>query len=187
MFCGRAFNTHVRCRHVVTTCQLSQWSASIQQSPAIKHSNTNIAPLRIFISYHVQHLTMIHPDQVIFWFHLGVTFYKPGSVIDVTKMNTRISESRHRTFKSLFGCTPEVLHACWRLLIQHTDIKKTKAQPIHLLWCCLFLKEYGKESIHSMTARTTEKTFRKWTWLMIHFISDLESHVVRIQINVNVL
>ena len=82
-----------------------------------------------------------------------------------------------RTFRQNFGCSPLVVKLCWRLLLDCTTVTKC-AKPVHLLWACLFLKVYGKESTHSSLVRCSDKTFRNWAWKFVYAISDLEPYVV---------
>jgi len=107
-----------------------------------------------------------------YWYETGMRFLNRSAHFKYRK-NTSI-----RTFKQNFGCSPLVLMKCWDLLCGHSSLRGKK--PIHLLWTCLFLKVYAKESINATMAGCDEKTFRKHTWDMIYAISDLEPEVVRL-------
>ena len=49
----------------------------------------------------------------------------------------------------------------------------------HLLWTLSFMKIYGKERMMCHLNRIRDpKTFRKWVWLFIDSIAELESSVV---------
>ena len=49
----------------------------------------------------------------------------------------------------------------------------------HLLWALMFLKMYAKEATTSRLAGgVDEKTYRKWVWLFVSAIADLEGDVV---------
>ena len=48
------------------------------------------------------------------------------------------------------------------------------ARPEHLLWALLFLKLYELEPVNASLARCDEKTFRKWSWLFVEAIGDLD-------------
>ena len=56
--------------------------------------------------------------------------------------------------------------------------------PHHLLWALMFLKLYCAESVLCMLASgengqvPDEKTFRKWCWLFVEVISDLQFSVI---------
>jgi hypothetical protein len=50
-------------------------------------------------------------------------------------------------------------------------------RPKHLLWTLLFLKVYGTE-ILSALAKTSRKMFRKWYWLVLPLIAEMDTYVV---------
>jgi hypothetical protein len=53
------------------------------------------------------------------------------------------------------------------------------AEPKHLLWALLLLKQYGTESdLAGKCEGVDEQTFRKWSWIFIEKISYLEHEVV---------
>ncbi|KAG9399900.1 hypothetical protein AC1031_011321 [Aphanomyces cochlioides] len=68
-----------------------------------------------------------------------------------------------RRFKSMFGVSPSIASILWK------DLQPTPsdAKPCHLLWALLFLKVYATEHVHAALCQVDEKTFRKWTWIMI--------------------
>ena len=112
-------------------------------------------------------------DTIRYWYEFGMEFCSKKKASYRHK-----SDSHMRTFKQWFGCSPAVLMKCWLLLVKYNRLE-SGATPSHLLWACLFLKVYGKESIHAALAGCDEKTFRKWSWTMIEAIAYLESEVVR--------
>ena len=87
----------------------------------------------------------------------------------------RIDERR---FRSLFGCSSGVVEELWRRLHPVLHGKKN-VDGNHLLWSLLFLKLYGEEPAHTVIAGgVDENTFRKWSWIMIDLISNLENELV---------
>lgn len=63
----------------------------------------------------------------------------------------------------------------------HTEIiwgyiaeKVKKLEPKHLFWGLTFLKVYSSEEVHSALCQTTRKTYRTWSWAVVHAISDLD-------------
>ena len=52
-------------------------------------------------------------------------------------------------------------------------------QPKHLLWCLLFMKNYGVEETHAARVGCDEKTFRKWAWLYAEGVAKLDRQFVR--------
>ena len=47
-------------------------------------------------------------------------------------------------------------------------------KPKHLLWAVIFLKTYTTESSLAVAIGVDEKTLRKWIFIIINAISDLE-------------
>ncbi len=106
-----------------------------------------------------------------FWLNMGVNFWSKKKI-----KQCRLNINNRRKFKQMFGCTPTVLGECWVLLSKNSEMEDLR--PEHLLWACLFLKVYSKESIHATMAGCCEKTFRKYVWAVIIAISDLEPYIV---------
>jgi len=50
-----------------------------------------------------------------------------------------------------------------------------------LLWASHFLKTYGTESTLASQIGVDEKTFRKWTWILVYAIADLAPEVVSVK------
>jgi len=66
------------------------------------------------------------------------------------------------------------------MLDPYNAVPEKGVVPEHLLWALMFMKVYGKESMHcTMAGAVDEKTFRKWVWIFVLEISYLESEVVR--------
>jgi hypothetical protein len=93
----------------------------------------------------------------------------------------KLNQTNLKTFKEAFGATPLVLFKCWELLVRHIFSRANRVErlhPNHLLWACLFMKTYSKESIHSSVVGCSPKTYRFWGWTAIEFMADLEPFVV---------
>lgn len=73
-----------------------------------------------------------------------------------------------RRFKSFFGVSPEVCAKVWNLLVSDAT-----SDPKHLLWCLLFLKQYGTEHERRVILNADEKTVRKWTWVYVKLLSEI--------------
>ena len=83
-----------------------------------------------------------------------------------------------RRFRELFGCAPDIAVAVWKLIDRESALPG-KAAIDHLLWALMFLKVYSKEATASgMAGGVDEKTYRKWVWLFVVAISELEGSVV---------
>ena len=55
---------------------------------------------------------------------------------------------------------------------------KDACKPKHLLWALIFLKTYNAESSLAVAIGVDEKTLRKWIFIIIYAISDLEDDCV---------
>ena len=86
-----------------------------------------------------------------------------------------------RRFRSFFGTSPHVCVQLWDLLNPFEEMAPDNPglQVEHLLWALLFLKLYAEESVHcGLVGGVDKKTFRKWSWLFIEYISFLETDLV---------
>lgn len=77
---------------------------------------------------------------------------------------------RSRRFKSFFGITPTVCCIIWNMI---KDDVPHESEPKHLLWCLCFLKQYPVEHIRQSLFTADEKTIRKWTWIYVKLLSNL--------------
>lgn len=84
---------------------------------------------------------------------------------------TRSTYVALRRFKAFFGVTPTVCAICWEVL---KDNLPQGAEPKHLLWALLFLKQYCSEHNRRSILGADEKTIRKWTWLFVDLLSRLD-------------
>lgn len=73
-----------------------------------------------------------------------------------------------RRFRSFFGLSSNICEKVWSML----DIPNS-SEPKHLLWCLLFLKQYNVEEINRGITGADEKTYRKWVWIFVNLIADL--------------
>ena len=80
-------------------------------------------------------------------------------------------------FHAVFGCqSPVALVLSGMVLTEPMVVPGATA--VHMMWALMFLKVSGNETTMSTMAGVDEKTFRKWAWVLIEAISDLESSVV---------
>lgn len=98
------------------------------------------------------------------------TFVKLGNVYTETKW-TSSKYVAQRRFTSFFGVTPRVCSLIWDK-IKH-DIPNGGA-PKHLLWSLSFVKQYSVEHYRRSIFHADEKTIRKWTWLFLELLSNLD-------------
>lgn len=97
------------------------------------------------------------------------TFENLGNIYMKNRHNTRKNVS-FRRFKSFFGVTPAVCSLIWQMLIGK---KPPEAEPKHLLWSLNFLKQYNVEHTRRSIFKADEKTIRKWSWVFIQLLADL--------------
>jgi len=91
--------------------------------------------------------------------------------------NSLRNETHKRRFHATFGTTPAICAMLWEKLDPACTMPKGSL-PVHLLWALMFMKLYCSEAVHSSMAGVDEKTFRKWTWILVDGISYLEAEVV---------
>ena len=97
-------------------------------------------------------------------------FLKLGS--EYTKSNlTKSKAIAFRRFMSFFGITPLVCSIVWDKVKQNAPLGSA---PKHLLWSLSFLKEYSHEHYRRAIFKADEKTIRKWTWIFVKLLSDLD-------------
>ena len=84
-----------------------------------------------------------------------------------------------RYFLSYFGTTPWVCSFLWAMLKPFETMPRG-VKPCHLLWALMFMKVYATETVHAGIAGCDEKTFRKWSWLFVKGISQLETCFVSV-------
>jgi hypothetical protein len=82
-------------------------------------------------------------------------------------------------FRSLFGCAPAVALTVWTMVSDDAEALPIGATMLHFLWALLFLKVYGNQAtLLSLAGRPDDKTFRKWVWIFIPRIANLQTQVV---------
>lgn len=76
-----------------------------------------------------------------------------------------------RRFKSFFGVSPLVCSITWKMIYSKLP---SEATPKHLLWSLCFLKQYASEHTRHLIFQTDEKTIRKWTWIFVDALANLD-------------
>lgn len=97
-------------------------------------------------------------------------FLKLGNVYTNTK-STLSQYVALRRFKSFFGVTPQVCGMIWNKIEQAAP---SGGEPKHLLWSLCFLKQYSVEHNRRAIFHADEKTIRKWTWIFVEILSELD-------------
>jgi hypothetical protein len=101
----------------------------------------------------------------------------PGAFLALAQTITKKSPIKARQkalhrFVAVFGSKPSLVSVLWTLLEAKTLPRGFR--PIHLLWTLCFVKLYSSQATLSSLCGCDEKTFRKWVWLGLETISDLE-------------
>ena len=98
-------------------------------------------------------------------------FWALGSALSGNLAGRGSATTKERRFRKIFGVCAETCCKVWNLCVP--DLPETTS-PVHLLWTLYFLKQYGLEEVNSAFAQCDEKTFRKWCWIMIKTIAELD-------------
>lgn len=83
----------------------------------------------------------------------------------------------NRRFRSLFGVSATTCANAYNLLSESVP---RGGNLKHFLWSLLFLKIYGTEDVCCTIVRTTRKTFRKWIWIFIPLLANLDMVCIEI-------
>jgi len=82
-------------------------------------------------------------------------------------------------FRESFGVGMVVFMALWDVLVL-TELLPAKGGVDHLLWTLMFMKGYAKtRTCCNQLGGIDTKTFKKWVWLFIFAIAELEATLVR--------
>ena len=81
----------------------------------------------------------------------------------------------NRQFRSAFGVNPLVCRCLWESVSNILPQKYMyTARPKHLLMALLFLKQYNTNECNAAITGVDEKTFRKWLWLFVGLLAELD-------------
>ena len=90
----------------------------------------------------------------------------------------RCENTENRDFREFFGRGCYVASRIYEMLLFHSLFPEGR-HPCHFLWSLILMKIYGKErNLCTLAGGVDTKTFRKWAWLYIDAITDLELVVV---------
>ena len=98
---------------------------------------------------------------------LGMSLFSEAAQSD----RSHVTQNQH--FKLICGVHLTVSVIVWGELKQSMLVKDA-CKPKHLLWVLIFLKTYTTESSLVVAIGVDEKTLRKWIFIIIYAISDLE-------------
>lgn len=98
------------------------------------------------------------------------TFFKLGNVYTET-VSTSSEYVALRRFQSFFGVSPLVCSLIWEKI---ENAVPSGGAPKHLLWSLCFLKQYSVEHNRRSLFHADEKTIRKWTWIFVELLSELD-------------
>ena len=81
---------------------------------------------------------------------------------------------RPREFIASYGINVQVMSRVWLVMQSIRDRKVARGmKPYHLLWCMYFLKQYGVSTVMATYFGCSDKTFRKWVWIVIQLLEEL--------------
>ena len=98
-------------------------------------------------------------------------FWALGSALSGNLTGKVSATTKDRQFWKIFGVSAPTCSKVWNLCVPELP---EGVSPVHLLWTLYFLKQYGLEEVNAAFAQCDEKTFRKWCWIMIKTIAELE-------------
>ena len=115
------------------------------------------------IHQHQRRMSIITP------FVSSIVFEEEGHLI-IHQPKTNAIQLAQRRFRAFFGVTPKICEIIWANLRPKLP---PFSKPKHLTWACLFLKVYSTEHVHKCLAKVDERTFRKWAWVFIELMANM--------------
>lgn len=132
--------------------------------------NSHTRKFRFHVTILIKHYCLLVEVSLYLSMEMNdVAFLKLGNVYTDTK-STLSQYVALRRFKSFFGVTPQV---CSLICKEVEQAVPSGGQPKHLLWCLCFLKQYSVEHNRRAIFHADEKTIRKWTWIFVELLSEL--------------
>jgi hypothetical protein len=96
------------------------------------------------------------------------------------KTRTRLD---HKICQSLIGTLYEICAELWNLINPVLSVSRD-AQPKHLLWGLLLMKQRSTEEVNAqLPGGADNKTCRKWSWLFIEAVANLKASVVSVLVS----
>ena len=106
-------------------------------------------------------------------------FEKHGGEIMGRSTDGRSAAVFDARFITFFGIVSAVVADVWNRLIEKSNPELESAEPFHLLWALLFLKQYPAETVFcKLVGVRDEGTVRKWSQLFVRHIGYLVLDVV---------
>ena len=87
--------------------------------------------------------------------------------MDILGRKTSCIKSIERRFLSTFGVSPQIAVVLWNKIVIPLTNENKNIRIKHLLWMLMFFKLYAADEVLATLAGTTDKTFRKWVWILI--------------------
>ena len=110
---------------------------------------------------------------------LALHFKQKGLELIGASKKSRSLKVRDRRFKAAFGTSSMVIAILWQATKDSIAKVHPSVRDVHILWCFHFLKVYTTETVHAATLHAgDEKTLRKWVWIFLEAISNLQEEVV---------
>ena len=82
-------------------------------------------------------------------------------------------------FRGIFGASAEVVARAWHMMMEH-DLLPPEPVCQHYLWALAFMCTYPKndKALSRLLGNADPKTIRKYIWMYIDSLFDLNFHVV---------
>ena len=116
---------------------------------------------------------VLRVDPIVFEDFAKGYFAKSGKAVD------------DRTFRAFFKISSVGCSDLWYKLTQYTcptevenKVRFSSLKPNHLLWTLHYMHTYASEDVCSTIVGVTPKTYRKYKWAIILFLSNLSRKLV---------
>jgi hypothetical protein len=107
---------------------------------------------------------------------MAVPVVTPAAFLAMGNGLLDVTSSDERAFRAHYGTGPLTCSRVWTMCI---DAFPRGVLTMHLLWALLFLKIYETEDVLCRIAKTSRKTFRKWSWSVVKVVASKLFFMVR--------
>ena len=81
-------------------------------------------------------------------------------------------------FRNVVGVGPSVCSALWKDLGDYGLVSAKDAEPVHLLWALVFLRQYPTERFMAGVLKRSRQTIRKYVMYIVRAILAVGEHRV---------
>ena len=91
-----------------------------------------------------------------------------------------IAKDEDKVFRSFFGAPIRHIVLLWNKIVSKDSLPKG-AEPHHLLWALVFLKNYSTTPVlQRICGWPSRETFQKWSWYFIDWVAKLNNDVIKL-------